>query len=342
MKAAMWTGPERFEFQDIPVPELRTGEVLIRVRAVGVCGTDLHIWRGAIPDRVPPLLLGHEMSGEIIQVKDVDTVKAGDPVAVYPMIGCGVCTHCLQGRDVLCRHRKPRGIFVAGGFAEFLRAPAHNIFPLTAGKGAVSGPALFTLGALVEPLAAVLRSVKAASGDVGPAAVLGLGPIGISILQVAKLRGFAKIAALDINPNRMAIAKKLGADLVLSPADPNVLAQLDDFFGEDGCCVVWNAAGVSPARALAQKIVRSGGLMMEVGMHDNETTIDFMDLMRREVRICPSHAYSREQFAAAARMALEGLNTADWVQEAPIETIQSVFKDLDRPDTSRVKVILRL
>jgi 2-desacetyl-2-hydroxyethyl bacteriochlorophyllide A dehydrogenase len=342
MKAAMWTAPGHLEFQDLPVPELRTGEVLIRVHAVGVCGTDLHIWRGAIPDRVPPLILGHEMSGEVVEVKDVDTVKRGDPVVVYPLLGCGICMHCLQGRDVLCRHRKARGIFVCGGFAEYLRAPGNNVFRLTGGKNGTSGPALYKLGALVEPLGAVLRSVMAAAGDVGPAAVLGLGPIGIMILQVAKLRGFSKIAALDINPNRMAVAKKLGADLVLSPAEPNVLDQLNDFFGEDGCRVVWNAAGVSPARALAQKIARSGGLMMEVGMADDETTIDFLDLMRREVRIIPSHGYSREQFAAAASLLEEGrLNTTDWVEEEPIETIQSVFEDLDRRDTSRVKVIFQ-
>jgi 2-desacetyl-2-hydroxyethyl bacteriochlorophyllide A dehydrogenase len=342
MRAAVWTGPLRMEMREMPMPEIGRDEALVRVGGVGVCGSDIHVWQGCSPDRTPPLILGHEMAGEVMVVQDSDTVQRGDFVSLYPPLGCEVCSYCLQGREALCRHKKPRGIYAAGGFAEYVRMPVRNLLRISGAQSGRADPMACKLYALVEPLATALHFVNSAANDQGPAAILGLGPIGLMILQVAKRRGFSKIAAVENNPNRLEVARRNGADWVVNPSQPEAVRQLEDFFGEDGCCVIWNTAGVAPARLLALRLVRSSGLVVELGLAQAETSVDFSKLIQREIRIAGSYAYSRAEFAAAADLLRDGqLDISDWVTQAPLEDIQSVFEELHQPDTSRVKVVLQ-
>jgi 2-desacetyl-2-hydroxyethyl bacteriochlorophyllide A dehydrogenase len=342
MRAAFWTAPGKMELREMPIPEIGPGEALIHVSGVGVCGSDMHVWRGHSPDRAPPLILGHEMAGEVTEVRDSDTVRRGDFVTVYPVLGCERCSYCVQGREALCRHKKPRGIYAAGGFAEYVRMPARNLLRIGGAESGRVSPAISKIGALVEPLATAVHFVNAAASDQGPAAILGLGPIGLMILKVAKQRGFSKIAAVENNPNRVEIARQGGAGLVVNPTEPDAIRCLEDFFGEDGCCVVWNTAGVVPARQLALRLVRSEGLVVELGLAQAETSVDFGELIRREIRIAGSYAYSRAEFASAASLLQEDrLDITNWVTESPLEDIQLVFEELNRPDTSRAKVVLR-
>src|SRR6266850_1796361 len=179
MRAAVWTAPHRMELQEIPVPEIGPTEALIRICGSGVCGSDLHVWQGRSPNRTPPLILGHEMAGEVEIVHESDTVQRGDFVSVYPTLGCGLCSYCVQGREALCRHKKPRGIYAAGGFAEYVRVPVRNLYRMNVAQSDGPNPTSFKLGALVEPLATALHFVNSASNDHGPAVILGLGPIGL-------------------------------------------------------------------------------------------------------------------------------------------------------------------
>jgi len=334
MKAAVWTAPGTMELQQLPAPDAGPSEALIRVTGAGVCGSDLHVWKGATPDRKPPLILGHETTGRIVLLAEADGLHQGDTVAIYPVLGCETCSYCQRGREALCRHKKPRGIYAAGGFAEFTRAPLRNLYPIKLGRP--------EFGALVEPLATAIRFVNSAINDHGPAAIFGLGPIGLMILQVAKLRGFSRFAAVEGNPYRADTAKENGVELVLDPSDPNLQSQLEEFFGEDGCSLVWNTAGVTAARQLSLKIVKSEGLVVEIGLSHPITPVDFDELIRREIRLTPSYAYSRAEFAEAVKLVEQGnLALDDFVSQAPLENIQHVFEDLHKPDTQNVKVILR-
>ncbi|HLW80273.1 MAG TPA: alcohol dehydrogenase catalytic domain-containing protein [Terriglobia bacterium] len=338
MRALVYTGLRKLDLQDWPDPELAAGEALVRVGGVGVCGSDVHGWMGHSRGRVPPLVLGHEMAGTVERVAGQATVKPGDVVAVYPLIGCNQCAYCARGLDQLCRRRRLLGMHIAGGFAEYLKAPVRNLYPIPERVGP-------TRGALVEPLANALHFVRSADADRGPAAILGAGPIGLLMLEVAKQLRFAPapgIAVLEVNPHRAALAKTHGADLTVNPKDPGALEQLDRFFGEDGCRTVFDAAGFAATRQTALRLVKSGGLVVLAGLGEGETTLDFIEVTRREVRLAGVYGYSRDEFAMAAQwMADDRLDCTGWVTEAPLDQGQSVFESLARPDSTLMKVLLR-
>lgn len=195
---------------------------------------------------------------------------------------------------------------------------------------------------MVEPLANALHFVGMAEHDRGPGAILGVGPIGILVLQVAKQLNFPKVAVAEVNAHRSTVAQKLGAALTVNPQDSGAIAELERFFGEDGCHVVFDAAGFSPTRQLALKLVRSGGLIVLAGLGEADTTLDFIEVIRREVRITGAYAYDRREFQkaiewiAGGRVVLEG-----WVSEAPLAEAQAIFEELAQPNSDRIKVVLR-
>lgn len=336
MKALVYTEPRKLEYLDWPDPELGAGDALVRVRAVAVCGSDLHGWMGHSRGRVPPLVLGHEMSGVVEQVTDDDVeVKPGERVAIYPVIGCDQCSFCASGRDYLCRRRQILGLHTAGGFAQYVKVPAKNLYPFPQEMP-------FVRGALVEPLANALHTVGKVYQDAGPAAVLGAGPIGLLILQVAGLLGFPRIAVVEVNSNRLAVAQKLGAALTVNPRDTDHLERLERFFGEDGCTAVFDAAGFAATRQLALKLVRSGGLIVLAGLGEAETSLDFVEVIRREVQIVGVFAYSRREFQTAADwVSSSRVDLGEWISEAALAEGQKVFEELARPDSTRIKVVLK-
>lgn len=339
MKALVYTELKKLEMQDWPDPELAPGEALVRVGGVGVCGSDVHGWLGHSRGRVPPLVLGHEMAGIVERVEGGGSaVKPGDCVAVHPLIGCNQCRYCARGCEPLCRKRRLLGMHVAGGFAQYLKAPVRNLYPIPAHVGAIQG-------ALVEPLANAIHFVRAAEGDRGPAAILGAGPIGLLILQVVKrldITPAGGIAVIEVNAHRAAIAQAHGADLVVNPKEPGAFEQLDRFFGEDGCRTVLDAAGFAPTRQMALRLVGSGGLVVLAGLGEGDTTLDFIEVTRREVRLAGVYGYNRDEFALAAEWVANGrLDSTGWVSEAPLAEGQSIFEDLARPDSGRMKVILK-
>ena len=339
MKALVYTEVRKLEFLDWPDPELGEGDALVRVGGVGVCGSDLHGWLGHSRGRVPPLVLGHEMAGVVERIEGGDaTVQPGDHVAVYPLVGCRECAYCAAGRECLCRRKRLLGMHIAGGFAEYLKAPAKNLYPIPERVGS-------TQGALIEPLANALHFVGAAEKDRGPIAILGAGPIGLLILEVARrmsLAPAAGIAVVEVNPKRLEIASRHAADLTVNPRDPDAMERLERFFGEDGCAVAFDAAGFSATRQMGLKLVKSGGLIVLAGLGDPETQVDFIEVIRREVRLAGVYGYSREEFRIAARWVAEGqVSFEGWVSEAGLASGQAVFENLTRPDSDRVKVILK-
>jgi L-gulonate 5-dehydrogenase len=336
MKALVYTEPKKLVMKDWPEPVLSAGEALVRVRAVAVCGSDIHGWLGHSRGRVPPLVLGHELAGVVEQVSDGGAgAKPGDRVAVYPLIGCDRCEYCNSGRDYICRRRKVLGLHVPGGFAELLKVPAKNLYKLQEHNN-------FLEGALIEPFACGVHMVGRCGDERGPIAILGGGPIGLMALQAARQQNFSKIAVAEINPNRAAQARQLGAELTVNPKDSGSFEQLEKFFGEDGCFAVFDAAGFTPTRQLALRLVRSGGVVVSAGLGDQESPLDYVDLIRREVRVEGVFAYNRRDFQTAADLIASGrLISKGWVSEAPLADGQAVFEDLINPNSSRGKVVLK-
>ncbi len=336
MKALVYTKPGELEFKEWPDPELEPGDALVRVRAVSVCGSDLHGWLGHSRGRVPPLVLGHELAGVVEKLRDgAAPVKVGERVAVYPLLGCNQCPTCQAGRDYLCRRRRVLGLHINGGFAQYLKIPARNLHPLPEKSS-------FIEGALIEPLACGVHMVSKCSEGRGPIAILGAGPIGLFCLQVARQLNFPKVAVVEVNPRRAEAARRQGADLLVNPKDPSSFEQLEKFFGEDGCIAVFDAAGFTPTRQLALRLVKTGGLVVTGGLGDQESPLDYVDLIRREIRVEGVFAYSRREFEVAAEwMATGRVNLKDWVSEAPLDQGQAIFRELSSPNSARIKVILK-
>lgn len=345
MKALVYTANRKLEWLDWPDPQLETGEALVRVEACGVCGSDVHGWQGKSRGRMPPLVLGHEMAGRVEQAPaDVaDALPVGARVAVYPVIGCGNCRYCAAGREALCRRRRLLGLHVSGGLAEYLKAPARNLYALPPSVS-VTG------GALVEPLANALHFVRSACSAPGPALIMGAGAIGLLMLLAARDErlpsqggpAFPRLAVAEVNPHRAAMAQAFGADLVVDPSHPDAAAQLQQFFGEDGCRVAFDAAGFTASRQLALRVVASGGMVVLAGMGDEETAFDCVEVIRREIRLNGVYGYSREEFRQAIDWLAAGKAPAQpWVTEASLRDGQSVFEQLAAPGCQLIKAVFR-
>jgi len=224
---------------------------------------------------------------------------------------------------------------LAGAFADYLRIPARNLY-------ALPDTVEWLQGALVEPLSVALHMVARATEGRGFAAILGAGPIGLLVLHVARRSGFPRIAVAEVNAHRSRMASAFGADFVVNPKEPGSMEQLQRYFGDEGCAVVFDAAGFAATRQMALKLARSGGIIVLAGGGEAETSLDFIDVICREVRLQGSFAYSKRDFEVALEWITDGrLKPGEWVSEATLHEGQKVFEELSTPDSTKIKVVLR-
>jgi 2-desacetyl-2-hydroxyethyl bacteriochlorophyllide A dehydrogenase len=337
MRALVYVEPRKAELREWPDPVIGPGEGIVHIHAAGVCGSDLHIWLGHTPALPPPRVLGHELTGILEQVNgEAGALKSGDHVTVFPHAGCGECRHCADGHDALCPRKRTILRNFGGGFAEYVRMPLKNLYRIPETTG-------FVEGTIIEPLACALHAIgKCGEGKV-PIAVVGAGPIGLLILQVARQLDFPKVAVLEVRAQRLAQARDHGADLAVNPQDPASLEAVNQFFGDEGCSVAFDAAGVSASRQLAVRLARSKGLVVSIGIAEEISPIDFGEIISREVRIEGSIAYTRKDFESAIRWVSEGrVSLKGWVSEAPLADGQAVFDDLVSANSSRIKAVLKV
>lgn len=280
MKSVRLTAIGKLEVVDGPKPLPGPDEVLVRIEAAGICGTDRHLFHGEFPSK-PPVTLGHEFSGLIEAMgSDVIDMAVGDRVTGDPNIACGTCVHCRAGRINLCRNLVAIGISRDGGFADYVAIPRKQAFRLPA-----SLPPLH--GAFCEPLACCIHGIDVAAVPPGGSmAVIGGGVIGLLTVQLAKLAGARTIVLITREESKRRLAEKLGATLTIDGALPDVRARLYEAV-PDGVDVVLECAGVAATVALAPSLVRPGGKVVIVGvLAKGETVaIEPFDLLFREVSL---------------------------------------------------------
>jgi len=211
-KSVLWRGTNDIEIIERPVPKPGPGEVLIRVRAAGICGTDLHILSGHHPEARPPLVPGHEFAGEIAAVgRGVDLLKTGLRVGADSYRGCGKCRYCISGERQLCENGTCElGVNIDGGWAEYVVVPEENIYKLPENVGFHQAGA----GCILNCPPAAVEQVKVHSGDT--VLIIGDGPSSLTMLQFARLKGAANITVAGHRELRLSIAEKLGADTVIN------------------------------------------------------------------------------------------------------------------------------
>jgi 2-desacetyl-2-hydroxyethyl bacteriochlorophyllide A dehydrogenase len=297
MKAAVLRAPRDLRVESVAEPEVGGDDVLVRVVAIGLCGTDHRIWTGARPVRYPRVM-GHELVGTVVAHGPAAAVRTGDRVAVEPNYSCGTCPLCREGNKNLCLGRVAVGIDVDGGFAERVKVPARCCWPAPDG---VDDARLM----LAEPLAVVVRAVGRGQPAAGEsAAVLGVGSLGLLAVQVLRARGL-RVLAVGRSGRRLDLARGLGAVEVATTATGDHARIAREFSRREGVDLVIETAGTPEAVAQAVELVRPGGRVVLTGLPHEPSSLSFFPVVRREVTIAGSMIYQNE-FPEAIRLLASG------------------------------------
>jgi threonine dehydrogenase-like Zn-dependent dehydrogenase len=327
MKALVWEGPRQMNLREVADPQPASSEVLIKVAYSGICGSELGGYLGHNSLRKPPLIMGHEFSGEIVALgDDAAAIKpgltAGQRVTVNPLISPPWSKAALKGRHNLTLPRNIVGIHRPGSYAAYVTAPAQNVYPL---------PAHMSLehGALTEPMGCALRAARL-SGATATDRVLitGLGPIGLLTLQVVRAFGVREIFATDMDADRLAIGEHFGAH-VLNPRTDNVAATIKEVTHGEGVDAAIDAVGAGATRRECIDAVTPGGRVVFTGLHEEESKLQANYIIRNEITIQGSFAYTPLDFEDAFAWLAQGRIEIDpWLLKAPLAEGGAMFERL--------------
>ncbi|MDP3820841.1 MAG: galactitol-1-phosphate 5-dehydrogenase [Burkholderiales bacterium] len=331
MKALVYTQPLEVQLLDRPEPELEDGEVVLRIDAVGICGSDMHAYHGHDPRRKPGLVLGHEFCGTV--VKSASPAYAqGVRVTGNPLITCGTCDYCVQGRNNLCSNRTMVGMTRPGAFAECMSIPASSLIDMPQDMPAVHA-------ALTEPAATALHainmSIKAMARPLpeNRTLIIGGGAIGMLAALLLKTYGCHGTVLAEVNPLRRRSAEVHAGVVTCDPRETPPQ--------ENGFDYVIDAVGSKLTRAAALSAVRPGGVVMHIGLQDWASEIDMRKLTLAEITLMGTYTYTTADLRATVRLLHEGaFGDLSWVQSMPLEAGAQAFADLDSGRLATSKVVL--
>jgi (R,R)-butanediol dehydrogenase / meso-butanediol dehydrogenase / diacetyl reductase len=336
MKGIVWHGPEQMSVEEVPEPAIEPGTVIVRPTATGICGSEIEGYLGMMGNRTPPLVMGHEFAGIVTEVgEEVDEDLIGRLVAVNPLSSDGTCSLCRDGLTNLCPNRRLVGIHSPGGFAEYTLAPAANVYPLPEGVEARTG-------ALAEPLANGVHAARlgTAGGSVAHAVVIGAGTIGLMCLQAAVLDGIPEVHAVEPVQARREQALALGASAVHA-LDEEAREALEGPTEGLGVDLVIDAVGAEATRRMALDLLRPGGRVVYIGLHDDETTLGFHGVVRGQFDLQGSYAYTAEDYEQALEWLVEGrAGIGELPPVLPLEEGPEAFAELVRGPSAQIKVFL--
>lgn len=339
MRAAVLTEPRRVVCREMPAPPPGPGEVQIRTVWCGICGSELHAYHGLHKKRIPPVVMGHEVSGVVCAVNEtVRRLKPGDRVTVVPMYGCGHCPECLRGETSLCAQKIILGSPQwPGAFGEYFTAPESVVLKL---------PPEVTMerAALIEPLAVGLHAVRTAGIRPGDrVAVLGAGAIGLSALLMAKQAGAALLLATDILPFHLQLAQKLGATHTADARDEQALSASMDACGADGGFdAVIVAAPVPSLVEQAVRLTRKQGKILLAAMFDHPVPLDVEALRGGERWFSGTSMYFESDFERVIRLLQGGLDPSPLVtHRMALSEAPEAFALLDGHTPDAVKILMR-
>jgi L-iditol 2-dehydrogenase len=298
--------PGRLEVREVPEPRLGPGEVLVRNRVAGVCGSDIHIYANKLPQFTAQVLgkvLGHELCGEVAAVaSDVTRVKPGDRVGVEPLMGCQHCVDCTVGNYHLCPELKHVGIAWSGGFGEYAKAPAENVYVL---PPSVS----YEDASLLDCLAVGLHAVHRAGIHPGSRVlVLGGGAIGLATAHCAKWAGAALVALATRSSRARQVARETGIDVGIDTAAEDLAGRVGQLTGGRGMDVVFEAVGGNqPTVQKALPLTRPGGKIGIIGAFTAPQALDLMELLRKEIDLVSCWSYAKWDGTPEFQLSLEGL-----------------------------------
>ena len=335
MRTLVYLGPQRMELQDAAIPTPRRGEVVVRVGAAGVCGSDLHGYLGKSRKRVPPLVMGHEVAGTVESLGEgIRDLAPGAAVTVYPLITCGQCAACRRGDTSLCLSRQVIGIDRPGGYADFVAVPRASVVALPPGLP------VFT-ASFAEPLANIVHLFnRNAVGLERRMAIFGVGGQGVMALHLAQVYRPAVLVAVDIVPARLALARRLGATAAINAQTDDVAGRIRELTGGEGVDLAIEAVGSSATRQAAVASVRSGGRVALLGLGEEITPFPAVDIVNREITIRGSYAHTYDDFVRAVELLGAGLVPVEWARPYPLEAGPAVFRQLVTDPGDLIKAVL--
>ncbi len=328
MKALVYIAPNSIEFRPEPSPSLLPGDSLVKVEAVGICGSDLHAYLGHDSRRVPPLILGHEVCGTVIEGS-----SKGKQVVVNPLITCGECNDCLNGLTNLCLDRKLIGMNRPGAFAEQFGIPAKNLVEVPNGGNSVKL-------ALAEPAAVSLHAVRLVERiamrplSEGNALVIGGGAVGLLCAIILRDYGCKSIVLSETNEQRLKVIESTGVCEVINPTTDNIAKNHFD--------AVFDAVGISLTRQTSIRAVKPGGAIMHIGLGDASGEMDVRKMTLSEITFIGTYTYTALDFRVAVHKIAKGdYGALDWVDERPLADGSQAFRELVQGKVASPKIILR-
>jgi threonine dehydrogenase-like Zn-dependent dehydrogenase len=341
MKALVLKAYKQFAYEEVPVPEPGPTEVLVAVKACGICGSDVHGMDGSTGRRRPPIIMGHEAAGLIASVgSGVTGWKTGDRVTFDSTIYCGHCEFCRRGLINRCDHRCVLGVSCEdyrqnGAFAEFVAVPQHILYRLPDGLA-------FEHAALVEPFAIALHAIRRAPPTLNDAVVVaGAGMIGLALVQALSQAGCGQLIAADVAKDRLALAAKCGATATINPATEDAAAVILRLTRGLGADLAFEAVGVSATVDLTLRCLRKGGTATLIGNVTPKIEFPLQTAVTRELTIYGSCASQGEYPACLDMLARGALRAAPLISAtAPLAEGAAWFDRLYRKEAGLLKVVL--
>ena len=339
MLQQVMTAPGKIEFREVPVPEIRENEVLIKMMKIGICGSDIHVYHGEHPFTSYPVTQGHEVSGEIVQIgSGVSGFETGQKVTIQPQVVCGNCYPCRHGKYNLCEELKVMGFQTTGVASHYFAVDAAKVTRLPENMS-------FDEGAMIEPLAVAVHAVRRA-GDVKNAriAVLGAGPIGILVAQAAKGMGAEQVMITDVSDLRLKKAEECGVDFCVNTGREDFGEAMVKYFGPDKADVIYDCAGNNITMGQAIKYARKGSAIILVAVFAGPGKLDLAVLNDHELDLNTSMMYRNEDYVDAIQLVEEKK-----VALAPLVSMHFAFRDylkayqyIDDNRESTMKVIINV
>jgi L-iditol 2-dehydrogenase len=336
MKALVFRGPGSMPLEDRPDPVPGPGGVVVAIRSSGICGSDVHGFRGSTGRRRIGVVMGHEASGEVIAVGSrVAAAVVGDRVVLRSILPCGRCDRCRHGHPNVCLDRQGLGMHLDGAYAEQVVVPEALVAPL---PNALS----FELGSLVEPLAVAMHAVNITPFELlDQVVVVGAGPIGLLTVLAARQRGAGTVIVSDRDAHRLEVARELGADVTVDVGGEDPVAAVLDATAGRGADAVFEAVGIAATVAQSIAVARPGGQVTWIGNSAPEVPLPMQQLVTRELTVRGAYGFVDEFEAAIEALASGRLDAERLIESVePLDRGEELFRQLAAGSLAAVKVVL--
>lgn len=336
MKTLVCTEPGNMQYRASSMIAPARGQAIVRIQRIGICGTDLHAYEGTQPYFSYPRILGHELSGELVDYDGGKGFSNGDAVSIIPYFNCGACIACRNGKTNCCSQMKVFGVHVDGGMAEYVSVPASALLH---GNG-LSMDAL----AMIEPLAVAAHAIRRAAINAGEyVLVIGAGPIGLGVMEFAKLAG-AQVIALDVNEGRLRFAKETIGVIDIAYSEEHINGQLMAITKGDMPTVVIDASGSQKAINSAFQYMAHGGRYILVGLQKNEISFSHPEFHKREGTLFSSRNATKEDFDNVIQAIERGLiNPEKFItHRIAFGKAAEEFSELTKPGNGVIKAIIEM